>query len=458
MLKDHSSFVKQVIAVADCALIFGAFLLAHSVASQFKPLNTIWTYWYALTGFAAFYLYFAWTRHVFSILLFTWHHHLVRRLTTIFFSAGVVGAAILYIIPDIDNSRTLYVVFTIIAYLFIIAEKLTLRFLFAELRRSNRNITPVIIFGRGRQASQICKECASHPEWGLRVVRTLDCAITPQEFENALKNTHVEEVYFCIPRALTKSGFLIDPFIQICEEMGRPARVFLNIPRATHFARWEYHRFLDRPTLISHTVELDPDQIIFKRAFDIAGALVGCAILFAVYPVLALAIKFSSRGPVFFKQNRVGKNGKHFTIYKFRSMCNDAEVLKKKLAAQNEVQGAMFKMKDDPRITPIGKFIRKYSLDELPQFLNVLFGEMSLVGTRPPTPDEVEQYQNWHYRRISIKPGITGLWQVSGRNKITSFDEIVRLDLKYIDSWRLWLDITIIFRTFTIVFARRGAY
>jgi exopolysaccharide biosynthesis polyprenyl glycosylphosphotransferase len=240
--------------------------------------------------------------------------------------------------------------------------------------------------------------------------------------------------------------------------MGRPARIFLNISGATFYARWEYHQFLHRSTLVSHTVELDPDQILFKRIFDVAGGLVGLAILVMVYPFLAIVIKMTSKGPVFFKQVRVGKNGKRFVIYKFRSMGNDAEKRKQELMELNECDGAVFKMKDDPRVTPIGKIMRKLSLDELPQFINVVKGEMSLVGTRPPTPDEVSKYQKWHHRRISIRPGITGMWQVSGRNAITNFDEIVKLDLKYIDNWSIWEDIKIIIKTVLILFKREGAY
>ncbi|MDD5674262.1 MAG: sugar transferase, partial [Chitinivibrionales bacterium] len=211
-------------------------------------------------------------------------------------------------------------------------------------------------------------------------------------------------------------------------------------------------------TLISHTVALDADQLVFKRTVDIVGASVGLIILALVYPFLALAIKLSSPGPVFFKQVRVGRNGKRFIIYKFRSMSADAEELKKKLESQNELKGAIFKIKNDPRVTPVGAFIRKFSLDELPQFINVFKGEMSLVGTRPPTPDEVSQYQKWHHRRISIRPGLTGLWQVSGRNKIVSFDEVVKLDLTYIDNWSMRLDMMIILRTLVVLFHRDTAY
>jgi exopolysaccharide biosynthesis polyprenyl glycosylphosphotransferase len=281
---------------------------------------------------------------------------------------------------------------------------------------------------------------------------------TPSQFEEILKNSYVEEIFFCIPRSLTNKGFFIDAYLQICEEMGRPARVFMNIVGSTRFATWKFHRFMDRPTIVSSTAELDPDQAIFKRIMDIFAGAAGLSILVIAYPFLATIIKVTSSGPVFFRQVRVGRNGKRFIIYKFRTMQMDAEQKKEELLVHNELDGAVFKMKDDPRVTKVGKFMRKFSLDELPQFINVLKGEMSLVGTRPPTPDEVCKYEKWHHRRISVRPGITGLWQVSGRNKISNFDEIVKLDLAYIDSWSIWLDCKIILKTIFVVFQRDSAF
>ncbi|MBN1309398.1 MAG: sugar transferase [Chitinispirillaceae bacterium] len=459
MLKEHSTFVKQVIAAIDCILLLAAFFLANKIV--FGPaaeLQTMIDYWIMFIGFMSFYLYFAWTRSLFSILHFNWMSGLFRRVVMIFISAGFLGAAILYLIPRGQSSRKLYLAFALLSFVFIGLEKFFIKQFITRMRKNNRNITTLILFGRGRVAAQINQEISCHPEWGFRVIRKLDLSISPTEFETVLKNCYVEEVCFCIPRKLTKDGFAIDPYLQICEEMGRPARVFLNISQATYFARWEYHRFMDRPTLILHTVELDPDQMIFKRMCDMAGALVGIVVLVACYPFLAVAIKCTSRGPVFFKQVRVGKNGKRFVIYKFRSMADDAERKKKELLRHNELDGAVFKMRNDPRVTTIGRFMRRCSLDELPQFINVFKGEMSLVGTRPPTPDEVSNYQKWHHRRMSIRPGLTGLWQVSGRNLVKTFDDIVKLDLKYIDNWSIWLDIKIIVKTIRVLFKRDTAF
>ena len=201
----------------------------------------------------------------------------------------------------------------------------------------------------------------------------------------------------------------------------------------------------------------EPAELILKRAVDIAGGLAGVILTILIGIVIAPMIYLESPGPVIFKQTRIGKNGRRFTIYKFRSMYMDAEERKKELMAKNEMNGLMFKIKDDPRITRVGKFIRKTSLDEFPQFFNVLAGDMSLVGTRPPTEDEFVKYSERHKRRLSLKPGITGMWQVSGRNSVSDFEEIVNLDLEYIDNWSFWLDIKLLFQTVYVVLFQKGA-
>ena len=200
-----------------------------------------------------------------------------------------------------------------------------------------------------------------------------------------------------------------------------------------------------------------PRQLFVKRCMDIAGGLVGLLITGVAYVFFAPLIKMQSPGPIFFTQTRVGKNGRPFKIYKFRSMYTDAEERKKELMEQNQMQGLMFKMEDDPRIFPIGKIMRKFSIDELPQFWNVLKGEMSLVGTRPPTMDEFEQYEAHHRARLGNKPGLTGMWQVSGRSDIRDFEEVVAIDTQYIADWTIGLDIMIIFKTIGVVLTGKGS-
>lgn len=193
-------------------------------------------------------------------------------------------------------------------------------------------------------------------------------------------------------------------------------------------------------------VRKDKRYLLMKKIIDYIGSGLGILLLTPVLVLIAIIIKFEDGGPVIFRQERIGYNGKKFYIFKFRSMRVDAEKLKKELLDQNEVEGAMFKMKDDPRVTNFGKFLRKHSLDELPQFFNVILGDMSLVGPRPPLIDEVENYTEYDKQRLLVRPGLSGLWQISGRNNL-SFDDMVQLDLQYIETRNIWLDMKIIFKT-----------
>ena len=238
------------------------------------------------------------------------------------------------------------------------------------------------------------------------------------------------------------------------EQMG--ITVNLNVEVFNIDAREKQIRKFGGYQVISFSaVNLNTGGLVIKRFIDIIGSLVGLMICGIALLIFGPIIHFTSEGPIFFAQTRVGINGRRFQIYKLRTMYQDAEERKKELMAKNEMNGLMFKMKDDPRITPIGKFLRKTSIDELPQFWNVLKGDMSLVGTRPPTVDEYEQYGSYHMRRLSIRPGITGMWQVSGRSNITDFEDVVRLDLQYIDNWSVLLDFKLLCMTvWTVVFGK----
>lgn len=196
---------------------------------------------------------------------------------------------------------------------------------------------------------------------------------------------------------------------------------------------------------------------VTKRLIDVVCSFIGIIVLSPLFVIIAIIIKTTSKGPVFFSQKRVGRYGKTFDIYKFRSMVINAEELKEKLEKQNEMSGPMFKMKDDPRITKVGKFIRKTSIDELPQLWNVLKGDMSLVGPRPSLPKEVAQFENWMYKRLDVKPGLTCYWQVSGRNNI-DFEDWMKLDVKYVEERNFWIDIKLIFKTVGVLFGDKNAH
>ena len=213
----------------------------------------------------------------------------------------------------------------------------------------------------------------------------------------------------------------------------------------------------DLTVLSGNSQKMALGDLIAKRTLDIIGGIVGLILTGIFVILIGPAIVIESPGPIFFSQTRIGKNGRRFKIYKFRSMYMDAEERKKELMEKNKMSGLMFKMDDDPRITKVGKFIRKTSIDEFPQFLNVLKGDMSLVGTRPPTEDEFKQYKARYKKRLSMKPGITGLWQVSGRSSITDFEDVVKLDVQYIENWSFGLDLKILLQTVLVVLKHDGA-
>lgn len=287
---------------------------------------------------------------------------------------------------------------------------------------------------------------------------------TYDSFMDWIRRAALDEIYVDIPM---DSGESFIPYLEEMESMGltvhfrfkmldRIEQVCCGETSAARMSR-ELGRCAGGNMVTMGTIELELRDRILKRAMDIAGALVGCVISIPIIAITAIPLKLESPGPLIFKQKRVGLNGRYFYIHKLRSMYVDAEERKKELMARNEMNGLMFKMQDDPRITKVGHFIRKTSIDELPQFFDVLLGNMSLVGTRPPTVDEYKQYESHHKRRLSMKPGITGLWQCSGRSNIENFEDVVKLDVRYIDNWSLWGDVKILFKTVWVVLAGRGA-
>lgn len=283
-------------------------------------------------------------------------------------------------------------------------------------------------------------------------------------FMDWLRQAALDEVYLDVAQESEENML---PYLEEMESMGLTVHFRLPVldriekaccdeTSAVRISR-ELSRCAGGNVVTMGTVELKLRDQVLKRTMDIVGGIVGCIISIPIIALVAIPLKLESPGPLIFKQRRVGRNGRVFYIHKLRSMYVDAEARKKELMAQNEMNGLMFKMEDDPRITRVGRFIRRTSIDELPQFFDVVRGSMSLVGTRPPTLDEYRQYESHHKRRLSMKPGITGLWQVSGRSDIDDFEEVVKLDVQYIDNWSIWMDIYLLFRTVGVVFDRKGA-
>ncbi|MFN0057649.1 MAG: sugar transferase [Planctomycetota bacterium] len=274
------------------------------------------------------------------------------------------------------------------------------------------------------------------------------------DLRSALASFCIDEVLITLP---IKSHYdEIAEVLAVCAEAGVPASLELEFfERDAVSAAVRVSNVAGRCLTYSCAQRTLCERAL-KRGIDIAGALFGLALFAAPMLVIALLIKLTSRGPVLFKQERSGRHNRRFKMLKFRTMVKNAEQLKQELERENEMTGPVFKMKRDPRVTKLGRVLRKFSLDELPQLINVLVGDMSLVGPRPPLPSEVAVYEWWQRRRLSTRPGLTCHWQVSGRNQV-SFEDWMRLDLEYIDRWSLWLDVKLILKTIPAVLRARGA-
>lgn len=351
----------------------------------------------------------------------------------------------------------------------LIASRLIMRQTLKVLRRRGRNLRQIVIVGTNARAIEFADGILSRPELGYRLAGFVDDAwVGPHSdqwapsklvsdlrgFKSYLRDHVIDEVVIALP---IKSFYdEEDCLLQTCREHGVIVRVLTNFFNSG-ITGAELNEFSSAPIVTFSSIPLDALRLAAKRVLDIAGAAM---LLIAVSPVMlgALAlIKLESGGPVIFTQERIGLNKRRFRIYKFRTMVANAEMLQLQLESKNEAQGPVFKIKEDPRISRVGRLLRKTSIDELPQLFNVLKGEMSLVGPRPlPVRDYMGFSEDWQRRRFSVRPGITCLWQVSGRSAI-SFDQWMRLDMEYIDQWSLWLDVKILARTIPAVVRGSGA-
>jgi exopolysaccharide biosynthesis polyprenyl glycosylphosphotransferase len=370
--------------------------------------------------------------------------HIIRLSKAIAF-AGLVIAAILSFIKSNETNRAMVPLTLAINYVLLVSYRLVL---FRISKHAALDVRHVVVVGSGQAAEDLARVIEKHREWGAKLLGVLD----QRTVRPMLESGGVDELIVVSERE-SLSDFT-ETFL-LCEELGITARVVLNFfPHS--IARIELHEFDGYPLLTFSTTPTNEVLLYIRRLLDIVLTLLLSVVWAPVTLLTAALIKLTSPGPVFFKQERCGLNGRLFTMYKLRSMVDDAEQLRFELEALNEMDGPVFKSSRDPRITPIGRIIRRFSIDEFPQFYNVLRGDMSLVGPRPPLPQEVSKYERWQKRRLSMKPGITCLWQISGRNQV-SFEDWMKLDLTYIDNWSLLLDLKILLKTVPVVLLGRGA-
>ena len=469
MLKQEANFFRGVTVILDLLALIVAFLVAYEVRLKMGGVGPFDEYrWLLLIILPVWYVVITrfglyGSQRLQSVARIVW------SLIQVQVVAVTISASLIYLLEPRGVSRLLLGYFVFFSLCFLLVTKVGGRLVLHLIRKLGYNYRNIIVVGCSDKALEFIRLIKVHRHWGLNFIGIVHAAEdVPEENMNRYplmgrlddlvdicKDNPIDEVVFCLSKEYLP---MLDVYVRELEILGVTVRMVLDLFDLQQ-SKTELSLFHDDiPMLTFHSKMLDANQLMLKRGMDIIGALVGLTLTAVALPFITLSIKLDSPGPLFFGQKRVRENGRLFTCWKFRSMYRDADERKKELLLHNKMSGAMFKMQNDPRVTRIGNFLRKTSLDELPQFWNVLRGEMSLVGTRPPTPDEVATYDNWHRRRISIKPGITGLWQVSGRNEITDFDEVVRLDLLYIDTWSIWSDLKILCKTFLVVARHQGSF
>lgn len=467
MLKQYARFVDLGLRLADLLLVTLALPMAHLAyrhtplsrhqppdrGDLWGPLVAVLLAWIAVSG--ALQVYGAYRTRTLS-----WELVRIGR------ALGLVALLALAALFGLDSHfpRLLVGFYFASAFLMFVASRLGLRMVARVVRRRGLNVRRYAIVGVGIGAEEVASLFDRQPQWGYQLAGYIlpdgDEDVLPGEtilgtmgqLERILDEQVLDEVVFAVPRERLHH---IEAAVRTCEEQG--VRVVMSLePLKLGKGRMHLFELSGLSMLVFNRTPSDPIGLASKRLFDVVVSAVALVVLAPLFALVAIAIKLESRGPVLFRQTRVGLNGRSFSMVKFRSMYQDAEQRLQALRSQNEMSGPVFKMKNDPRITRVGRILRKLSIDELPQFWNVLTGTMSIVGPRPPLPSEVRQYQRWQRRRLSVKPGITCTWQVSGRNSI-SFERWMELDLEYIDNWSLGKDMQIFLKTIPAVVSARGA-
>ncbi len=467
MIKERIRLFRKLMILADlvvvaAAVLVGCFLRApHSWLACSRLLPVVLLIWGVLLYTLGIYDSFR-TKTGSEFVL------LVARIALIGF---IIMSGCIFIFNDFFKlslvSRGLISLIFVYSAGFLIIEKIAFMNFFQFFRKKGLNFRSLLVVGTGRRAERFIEMVKKHSEWGLRihglvdedslrrgqVIKGVKVIGSFDDFSAIVHNNVIDQVVFIVPRSWMGR---IENLIYLCEEMG------IKISIAVDFFNLKISRSKQTDLFGFPLISFDstPDKmwhLLLKRAFDILFSAVILLLLSPLFLIIGIIIKLNSPGPVFFKQKRVGVSTRIFTLYKFRTMVEGAEAKLGDLMAYNEMNGPAFKMANDPRLTSVGKLLRKFSLDEFPQFWNVFKGDMSIIGPRPPLPSEVKQYQTWQRRRLSMRPGITCLWQANGRNSIADFDEWMSLDLEYIDSWSLWQDFKIFMRTIPVVLSGFGA-
>jgi exopolysaccharide biosynthesis polyprenyl glycosylphosphotransferase len=476
MLKEQQQVIYRIAIVLDCIVVGIAFLLAHILRVKLEYLN-LPALISVQKGFS--FQTYAWTM---AIVIPLWiiclkhfgAYHSMRKKNFIDLFWNIFDGSILAILSfsaiafllKLDLLSRAFVIILFVSVVFLLSvEKWAGLAALRYIRRHGYNYRMLLIAGSGKRAENFAQMVNDNPQWGLKILGFVDkedrvgmeiankkVIGSFNDVARILDENVVDDVVFILPMSLLP---YVRDCVKICEKVGVRSNIAVDFFDTT-IAKPSIEEVEDWPLLTFDTISLNATSLFIKRLIDIVLSASGLILLAPLFLITALAIKMTSKGPVFFKQIRSGLHGRTFEIYKFRTMGVGAEERLEELMSLNEREGPVFKIRNDPRITKIGGFLRKVSLDELPQLINVLKGDMSLVGPRPPLPSEVTQYERWQRRRLSLRPGITCIHEVVAREDI-DFDRWMKLDLEYIDNWSITLDIKILTRTIFAVFKGTGS-
>lgn len=484
MVKEKEAFLANIMRMTDAIVVIVSFIMAYFIDYLFRTVYDFHDMAYAIAPTFEGLYYFSNKNYPLTLTIVPVWLMLItflgeyqdfrtrpfkKELFIILKSAAlsiIVFGSIFFIFQMKYASRLFIGIFTVTTVMNLIIEKRFISILLDRVHAQGFNQINLLIVGTGRRAQDFIRVVKQHANWGLRIVGLIDDehGMYGKEIEGyrvlgriqdipfILHRKVIDRVIFVVPRLWLHR---LDDVILACEREGIATSISMDL-YDLRIAKMRQTNFSGFPLLEFETFHAKEWQLFFKRTVDILVSGIFLIFTSPIYLFTALAIKLTSKGPVFYSQIRCGVKGRKFTLYKFRSMIVGAEMKKKYLEKLNEMDGPVFKIKNDPRITKVGRIIRKLSIDELPQFLNVLKGDMSIVGPRPPLPVEVDMYKVWQRRRLSMKPGITCVWQVSGRNHV-NFDRWMEMDLEYLDNWSLWLDFKILVKTFFVVLTGYGA-
>ncbi len=473
MLKEQNRLIRKIQISLDIGITLVSFLAAvffrNYIVAYLSPIGPLTPYLcllYIILPLWVILLYYYGAYQ--SIRVKTLLQTLEPVLKTVFIG-GVFLMTILFVFKLQSISRALILIFLAFNVLLLVVERFSVFLFLRYIRKHGYNTRSVLIVGTGDRAKGFAESVLNHNEWGSKIVGFVDTGSSKSGSEilghkvvgviddlpDILSKNQVDEVVFVVPKK--NSLDMIDEAVASCEEIGVRVRIACDFFKRGAYVRTHLDTLDDWPLLSFSSTPHYGEVFVAKRVFDFVFSSIVLLLTFPVLFIIALAVKFTSRGPVFFRQQRNGLNGRNFELLKFRTMVDNADGIKSQLAHLNELSGPAFKVKNDPRITSLGRFLRKFSLDEFPQFINVLKGDMSVVGPRPLISTDAERYVYSQRRRLSVRPGLTCLWQVNGRHKVADFKDWVRLDLEYIDNWSLGLDIQIILKTIPVVLKGTGA-